>query len=348
MYAIIKKCMIICIIFICMNCNSNNSRNFSFTYSVELEPSKNKKLELWIPFPQSNSVQTISSINIDTEGLEYEIKDEFEHGNKYLYVYSKCGIEDSKRITLRFNVNRIEHKNIYPHNINKDKYLNPSSMIPVGSIFNEIIDENNLTRNNIRGIYDFVLSGMHYGKPKSIEDQYYKEPWLSADESYGLKKVSRDDVVILYENAKKTDGAYTFGNGNSLYACDIGVGNCTDYHSYFMSLSRTLRIPSRFHMGFSIPNNDFGQVSGYHCWADFYKEGKGWYPVDISEADKDPSRIDYFFGTLCNNRVEMIIGRDFILEEYEKTPINLFIYPLLEIDDKISTRFTKSFSYSRL
>ena len=89
-------------------------------------------------------------------------------------------------------------------NINKDKYLNPSSMIPVGSIFNEIIDENNLTRNNIRGIYDFVLSGMHYGKPKSIEDQYYKEPWLSADESYGLKKVSRDDVVILYENAKKT------------------------------------------------------------------------------------------------------------------------------------------------
>ena len=29
-------------------------------------------------------------------------------------------------------------------------------------------------------------------------------------------------------------GNYTFGNGNSIYACDIGVGNCTDYHSYFI------------------------------------------------------------------------------------------------------------------
>jgi hypothetical protein len=163
-----------------------------------------------------------------------------------------------------------------------------------------------------------------------------------------LKKVSRDDVVILYKNAKKTLGSYTFGNGNSIYACDIGVGNCTDYHSYFMSLSRTLGIPSRFHMGFSIPDNDFGPIEGYHCWADFYKEGKGWYPIDISEADKDSNRVNYFFGTVCNNRVEMIVGRDFILDGYEKNPINLFIYPLLEIDDKKSNRFVKSFSYKKL
>ena len=61
-------------------------------------------------------------------------------------------------------------------------------------------------------------------------------------------------------------------SGNSVYACDIGVGNCTDYHSYFMSLSRTLNIPSRFHMGFNVPNKKEGKIGGYHCWSDYYVE----------------------------------------------------------------------------
>ena len=63
---------------------------------------------------------------------------------------------------------------------------------------------------------------------------------MSEDGKYGNKKVSRDQVLALYQFAKQTKGTYTFGNGNSYYACDIGVGNCTDYHSYFISLSRIL------------------------------------------------------------------------------------------------------------
>ena len=72
------------------------------------------------------------------------------------------------------------------------------------------------------------------------------------------------------------------------------------------------------------------------------------YPVDISEADKDPSKNDYFFGTVCNSRVEMMVGRDFKLEEYGKDKVNIFIYPLLEINDKKSENFTKKFSYKNL
>ena len=163
-----------------------------------------------------------------------------------------------------------------------------------------------------------------------------------------MKKVTRDEVVQLYKKALDSDGKYTFGNGNSLYACDIGVGNCTDYHSYFISLSRTMDIPTRFHMGFSIPDGQEGKVEGYHCWADYYIEGKGWYPVDISEADRDSSREDYFFGTLDKNRVEMMMGRDFELKGYEGGLINLFIYPILEVGDKQSKTFTKSFSFKNL
>ena len=69
-----------------------------------------------------------------------------------------------------------------------------------------------------------------------------------------LKKVSLDEVASFYSIAKNNNSNYAFGNGNSIYACDIGVGNCTDYHSYFMSLNRTLNVPARFHMGFPIPS----------------------------------------------------------------------------------------------
>ena len=98
----------------------------------------------------------------------------------------------------------------------------------------------------------------------------------------------------------------------------------------------------------SIPLENEGLVDGYHCWADYYVEGEGWYPVDISEADKHPQKSDYFFGTVCENRVEMMVGRDFVLEGYGEETVNLFIYPLLEIDDEPSTSFTKHFSYKNI
>ena len=232
--------------------------------------------------------------------------------------------------------------------VNPNNYLSGSALIPVGFYFYDIISLNDLNPKDMRGVYDYVREGMHYGKPKSIDDIYYKDPWLNKNEKYGRKMVTRDVVVELYKISKKNNGNYTFGNGNSFYACDIGVGNCTDYHSYFISISRTLNTPSRFHMGFSIPNEDSGEVGGYHCWADYYIQDEGWYPVDISEADKSPEKSDYFFGKVCSNRFEMVIGRDFKLKNYDNGLLNLFIYPIVEVDDKLSKNFSKKFYYKNI
>ena len=65
--------------------SDQNSRSFTFTYIVDLESSNGKKLELWVPLPQSNEVQSISNLNIKAEGLSFEVKDEKTHGNKYVY-----------------------------------------------------------------------------------------------------------------------------------------------------------------------------------------------------------------------------------------------------------------------
>jgi len=333
-----------------IQCNTNNHkyRSFTFIYEVEIEPTNKNKMEMWIPLPQSNEVQEITNLNIDSEDLNFLKKKESIHGNDYLYVYSDEGIIKKSKILIEFDVKRYEHKNVIYENVNHEKYLSSYMTVPTGNIFNSIIKKNNLTKDNVEEIYNFVLNGMHYGKPKSVDNEYYNDPWLSKDGEYGIRKVDRDVVVSMYQTAKKEDGNFTFGHGNSLYACNIGVGNCTDYHSYFMSLGRTMEIPVRFHMGFPIPNASEGRVGGYHCWADYYIDGEGWYPVDISEADKDPKKSEYYFGTACENRVEMVVGRDFILENYDHGPVNIFIYPLLEVADQKSSAFSKSFRYKEI
>jgi hypothetical protein len=342
-----KKMLLLCALFI-FACSQNVQRTFNFNYTVNIESSQGKKIELWIPIPQSNSVQTIQNVIVESDGLNYSIEKEKVHGNQYLYINHSDGSFNEKTVSISFMTDRKEHQNMEYSEVSVLNYLDAYSMVSIGETFSKVIDENKLSKNNIRGIYDYVLSGMHYGKPKNIGDEYYNDPWLYSHEKYGNKGVSRDDVVSLYQHAKLEGGDYTFGNGNSLYACDIGVGNCTDYHSYFMSLTRTLGVPTRFHMGFPIPVGNEGVIGGYHCWADYYVEGEGWFPVDISEADKHPNKSDYFFGTVCENRVEMMVGRDFVLEGYGEETVNLFIYPLLEIDDEPSTSFTKHFSFKNI
>ena len=336
--------------------NHNNERYFEFNYEVEVNPTNGKKMELWIPVPQSNEVQTISNLSYDLDGLDYELKTESKHNNKYLYIYSDNGVSEIKNVKLSCNVLRREHQNVKYKNIDNNQYLKASRMVPTGSVFKNIISDNGLNNQDMKNVYDFVLNGMHYGKPtdnKSSKNYKYihggKNPktgqeWLSNDITYGRKKITKDELV----KSQKKNEKYAYGNGNSLYACNIGVGNCTDYHSYFISLSRTLDVPARFHMGFPIPSGDEGKVGGYHCWADYYIDGEGWYPVDISEADKDPQRADYFFGNVCSNRVDFMIGRDFSIDNYEEESVNLFIYPLFEVEDKISTNYTKNFSFKNL
>ena len=159
--------IIACSMLFFASCNKNgNTRNFNFVYNVEVEPTNNKKLELWIPVPKSSEVQTISNLVIDTDGLNYTVEDEEKYGNKYLYIKHPDGTTSDKVISISFDVFRTEHSNVNYSNVNSDLYLSASSMIPVGGVFDKIIEENNLSKDNMKGLYEYVLNGMHYGKPK--------------------------------------------------------------------------------------------------------------------------------------------------------------------------------------
>lgn len=183
-------------------------------------------------------------------------------------------------------------------------------MIPADERFqkivNEIVEEKSGDLVKARSIYDNVIDKMRYMK--------YGEGW---------------------------------GQGDAVYACNSLYGNCTDFHSYFIALARAAGIPARFAIGAALPSerND-GGVDGYHCWAEFYAEGK-WWPVDISEGDKFTGLSAYYFGHHPANRFEFSHGRDLVVDPAPVSGyINFLAYPVLEIDG-VPAKTGISFSFVR-
>lgn len=121
-----------------------------------------------------------------------------------------------------------------------------------------------------------------------------------------------------------------------------------DFHVIFIGYARALGIPARFSIGLSIPKGrGQGAIASYHCWAEFYISGMGWIPVDASEAAKDPSKREYFFGTHDENRVEFSRGRDLNLTPKQQgEPLNYFVYPYVEVDGKPYAGVKYTFRYA--
>ena len=266
---------------------------FDFVYQATL-PELEDNARMWIPIPETDLFQTIEVTQIIMPG-KYRILRDKRYGNKVLYIELEPK-DSGSRLSLQFHVERLE-KGIYSDDeTSPSEYLLSERLIPDSDQFRNIAIE--------------VLEGKHGGDLVRARALY----------DHTIDK-------MLYQ--KFGDG---HGKGDAEYACGAGFGNCTDYHSYFIALARASNIPARFAIGAGIPSNrDEGGISGYHCWAEFYAEGK-WWPVDISEADKYTSLATYYFGHNPANRIEFSRGRDLVVEPGPKSgPINFLAYPILEV-----------------
>jgi hypothetical protein len=271
------------------------SDRFEFIYRAKL-PKIQGSASMWLPMPETDSFQTVKIKSIDAPGGQ-EILWDREYGNRVLLL--KLGSEDSgETIEIRFTVQRIE-KSVYAEDVpSLEKYLKPEKLVPVDGRFSSIAEE--VVRGKTgdlvraRALYDHTIGRMRYMK--------YGSGW---------------------------------GKGDAVYACDSRTGNCTDFHSYFIALARSVGIPARFAIGVSIPSErNSGGIDGYHCWAEFYTDGR-WWPVDISEGNKCSSLSTYFFGHHPANRIELSRGRDLVVEPGPASgPINFLAYPVLEIEGK--------------
>lgn len=271
------------------------SDNFEFLYRVRL-PEITDNARMWVPLPTTDLFQTIQMKSIEAPGQQ-EILYENKNGNSVLFL--KLSPQDSgKTVVLRFQVQRLE-KSVYAAQAPlPGQYLEPECLVPNNegfrSIAEKVVEGKKGDLVRARALYDHVIDRMRYMK--------YGSNW---------------------------------GNGDAVYACDARTGNCSDFHSYFIALCRAVGIPARFAIGAAIPSErNEGGIDGYHCWAEFYTDGR-WWPVDISEADKCSSLSTYYFGHNPANRIELSRGRDLVLEPGPASgPINFLAYPVLEVNGK--------------
>ena len=186
-----------------------------------------------------------------------------------------------------------------------------------------------------------VLAG--YALSQGCSSQQVRKANAIPEDSEGMavgERVSIEQIAVAIEKhiTEKTeaDGGYFHlaHNGRELRLKLVRV------HMDFMALSRSVDMPSRFEIGVAIPSErDEGGIDGYHCWAEFYADGR-WWPVDISEGDKYSNLATYYFGHVPANRLTLSRGRDLVVEPGpESGAINSLAYPLLEVSGRqVQTR----------
>ena len=294
----------------------SRSRKFRFHYDFQLtDLPPGAKVRVWMPVPPSNKHQTVTELERKLP-VKASVAKDAKYGNAMLYLEPESPESGKLDFSLAYKVERKEVQGTTPNKdattinpADRKQFLAPNEKVPLT------------------------------GKPlELLSGQKLPKPGLGL----GRKLYDRVDEHMKYD--KSVPG---YGKGDVVWACDSRTGNCTDFHSLFISLARSQGLPARFEIGFPLPaKRGSGTIGGYHCWAHFFVENHGWVPIDISEADKHPEKKDYFLGNITEDRLTFTTGRDIVLVPRQAgKPLNYFVYPYIEVNGKpwpktkIQTRF---------
>ncbi len=301
-------------------------RTFHFTYNFTVKEisSDAKRVRVWIPVPQSDQHQTVRILAVKAP-VKTRMTQESEYGNRMMYADVQNSAAGKLEFTLEYKITRREYsRGDYAQLKRADqkpsvvsasmtRLVAPDTLIPTDGKIRDLAAEVTGPQSGAvakaKAAYDYLFTTMRYDKTGS-----------------------------------------RWGRGDAVWACDAKRGNCTDFHSPFIGMLRADGIPARFDIGFPLPENkDKGDISGYHCWAEFYARKSGWIPVDISEAWKAKQKEDYFFGSVDANRVQLSTGRDIELSPKQDGPaLNYFVYPYVEVDGKPYDKLDKQFSFEEI
>jgi transglutaminase-like putative cysteine protease len=280
-----------------------------FQATVRDLPKRANELAVWLPMPRTDSNQVVHRVSIDGP-RPVMIAREPVDGNESLHLRIDHP-QGPVRVVQTITVTRRENAGARDPlaRLDRERYLAPEPLVPLDGPVRELaIATTRGLRSDAekaRSIYDKVASELKYDKTGT-----------------------------------------GWGRGDALFACDQRRGNCTDFHALLIGMARSVGIPARFAIGMPLPiDKRSGEIGGYHCWAELYIDGRGWVPVDGSEAAKNPAKRDYFFGHHDENRVEFSRGRNLTLAPPQHgPPINFFVYPYAEVDgkphDKLDWRVT--------
>ena len=233
----------------------DNTVRINRTYCSSLS-----KLSVLIPCPMSNQYQTIKNVRIDEGGELLSCPDS---DNKYVrflnYSDQLQALGDKPEFTVSFD----------------------ATLRPVHFDFSQVDT-----------IYPYNTSSPEYQQFTGASNVYIvpdnptiksiaNQIWSQSADYLDYARQCYEYVANNYEYLNPYTGLHPL----SQLLAD-GGGDCGNLSSIYISLLRNKKIPSR-HVVSILPDND------YHIWAEFYLEGYGWIPVDVTYKNSDPFG-DYF------------------------------------------------------
>jgi len=300
---------------------AQSSRHFTFHYAFTVKNvPEGQRVRIWFPAAHSDAYQDVKVVSA-TGDLSLKRTKENRFGNEIYHAASaksKAGdlhfsvdydVVRRERLTLGIARPRLQDASLSKKE--QQQNLAPDKLVPITGLPAElalkVTSSKSATLDKARAIYDYVFDNMRYDKTGT-----------------------------------------GWGHGDVLYACDAKKGNCTDFHSLFIAMARSQSIPARFEIGFPLPpDKHASEISGYHCWAEFFDPHNAWVPVDISEAWKHPVKKDYFFGAHDADRMQFSMGRDLKLNPPQAgEPLNYFVYPYVEVEGKSYPNVSNEFSFA--
>ena len=274
-------------------------RSFEFRYGAKIVGLKpGVRCKAWFPIASSSDFQTIESRSTESNGKLTEAVEE-KYGNRIGFVELVVQQEDPT-FGVTYQVLRKMAKSSGAgqgiKNSQRKLFLSANALVPI--------------------------DGTPAGLAKGLS--------LPADTDLAASRL----YEFVHGHMTYDKSKVGYGKGDAVWACNSKTGNCTDFHSLFISMARSQSIPAKFEIGFPLPKDKrSGSIAGYHCWAWFYSARRGWTPVDISEADKHPEMKEFYEGRLTADRIAMSVGRDIELVPAAKSkPLNYFVYPYVEVD----------------
>lgn len=293
-------------------------RRFRFNYQFDVTGlAVGQQVRCWLPIPQDSDYQSVKALTPSLPG-KTSIHADAEYGNRILFVEATVPESGQLSFATPYEIVRKEVQGLADTSNalelaaeKKSLFLKPNKRVPIDGRPLDLLSETKLSDNKM----------------------------VAVSQLYNLV-----DGHVTYNK----DGT-GWGNGDVLWVCDSKRGNCTDFHSLFISLARSQGIPSRFEIGFPIASANDGKVGGYHCWAWAFVANRGWIPVDISEADKHPELKEYYFGNITADRVTFSTGRDIrLVPAAAEGTLNYFVYPHIEVNEKTLPRknIALHFSYA--
>ena len=288
-------------------------RHFTFHYAFTIRNTDpGAPLRVWIPLAHSNEFQKVRMISQKGD-LALRQTHENEYGNEMLYAETSNAAKEEYAFDVVYDVVRRQSSTggVGLKTAELKRLVAPDKLVPTTGLPAELA---------VQQVSE--VKGGDYEKGRAIYD-------------------------YVLANMRYDKSGTGWGHGDTLYACNAKRGNCTDFHSLFISMARSQHIPSRFEIGFPIPADKHeGDIAGYHCWADFYTKDHGWIPIDISEGWKHPEQREFFFGHWDSNRVQFSVGRDLVLApKQDGDPLNYFVYPYVELNHKEYSNVSTHFSF---